>query len=258
VPAPKLKRPQLWSDPEWEAAKAARRNLGHAEAIQESFSLQKQFRWQWRSNMPASPVELNQVLRTLTQKRIPFVLTGANAIGGWTGRPRSTHDVDILVKSGRNHARAVKALRELYPELEVHTLGARTAFFVPGEKESVIDVVYPMRADIAETLAHPVWLDDKANNLRYRIPSREAILANKYGAMLSTGRRVAKRMQDAVDFTQMVDHAADEGQQPLDLARLRALGEMVWPGGGGDEILGLVEQVQRGLALDLNGLIKLP
>ena len=116
------------SDPAWEAMKAARRNLLHDDAVQESDFLQRQFRIQWSNRVPPSPVDLNMILRTLTQKRIPFVLTGAHGIGGWTGRPRSTQDVDILVKAGRNHGRAVNAVRALYPQLEVRTFTGLTAF----------------------------------------------------------------------------------------------------------------------------------
>jgi hypothetical protein len=242
----------VFSDPQWEKAKAARRNIDHNDAVQESFFLQKQFRSMWNDRMPTSPVDLNQILRTLTEKKIPFVLTGAQAIGGWTGRPRATHDVDILVKGGRNHARAVNALKALYPDLEVRDFAGVTAFFVPGEKQSVIDVTYPHRADIAETLAHPVWVEDKSQGLRYRIPSLEAALANKYGAMLTPNRDRQKRMLDAIDFGWMVTHSMDEGRQPIDLEKLEALGEKVWSGGGGKEILRLVEQVKAGEAIDLD------
>jgi hypothetical protein len=48
---------------------------------------------------------------------------------------------------------------------------------------------------------------------------------------------------DAVDFYNMVKHSLDEGRQPIDLAKLEALGELVWPGGGGIEILRLVAEV---------------
>src|SRR5438876_781302 len=113
MPKPLLRRKLAacppYDDPEWQARKAARRNISHGDAVQESFFLQRQFRQLWSSRMAVSPVDLNQVLRTLLKKRISFVLTGAHAIGGWTGRPRDTYDVDILVKGGRNHARAVKA-----------------------------------------------------------------------------------------------------------------------------------------------------
>jgi hypothetical protein len=255
----KAKRPRRRASlvspyPEWERMKAARRNLRHDEAVQEVAFLQRQYRWQWSSRVPPSPVDLNQILKTLTQKRIPFVLTGAHGIAGWTGRPRSTQDVDVLVKAGRNFTRAVKALRELYPGLEVHTFPGLTAFFIPGEKESVIDVVCPYRADQEETLANPTWTEEEGSALRYRIPSLEEALANKYGAMLTPTRHLAKRLQDIVDFTLMVLHSGDEGRQPIDLERLEALGKKVWPEGGGEEILRLVEQVRAGRAISLDEL----
>jgi hypothetical protein len=234
------------SDPAYEAAKSARRNLDHDEAAQESFFLQKQFCSLWSSRMAPNPVDLNQVLRTLSQKKIPFVLTGAHGIGGWTGRPRSTQDVDILVKGGRNQARAVAALKALYPQLEVRDVHGVTAFFLPGERESVIDVTYPHRADLEETLAHPVWTENREQGLRYRIPALEAALANKSGALLTPTRDLQKRSQDAVDFGWMVRHSQDEGRQPINLRRLADLGEKVWPGGGGEELVYLVEEVKAG------------
>ena len=243
--------PTPLDDPAVQKMKAARRNLGHDDAVQESFFLQRQFRTLWSDRMASSPVDLNEILRTLTKKKIPFVLTGAHAIGGWTGRPRDTHDVDILVKGGRIHARAVNAIRELYPQLEVHNLGGLTAFFVPGENQSVIDVTMPHRADNAATLETAVWVSGP-RGLRYRVPTLEAALANKYGAMLSLGRELKKRSLDAIDFGWMVTHSLDKGQQPIDLDKLAELGELVWPGGGGREILRLVAVCKRGGVPDIN------
>src|SRR5262249_51965413 len=237
------------SDREWERAKAARRRLSHDDAVQEVAFLQRQFRSQWSNRVPPSPINLNAILKTLTQKRIPFVLTGAHGIAGWTGKPRNTQDVDLLVKAGRNHARAVNALRALYPQLEVRTFTGVTAFFVPGEKTSVIAVVSPHRADLEQTLTNPTWAENEEQGLRYRVPSLEEALANKYGAMLTPTRNLDKRMQDAVDFTRMVQHSGDEGQQPIDLRRLETLGEKVWPTGPGEEILRLVAQVKAGRAI---------
>lgn len=251
-----MRRPNLAPrDAAWEAMKAARRNIGHDDAVQEIAFLQRQYRRQWSNRVPTSPVDLNVVLRTLTQKRIPFVLTGAHGIGGWTGRPRATQDVDILVKAGRNHGRAVKAVRELYPQLEVRTFTGLTAFFVPGETASVIDVVCPYRADQEETLANPVWTESAEHGLRYRVPSLEAALANKYGAMLTLTRDLGKRQLDVADFTWMVTHSMDEGRRPIDLEKLETLGEKVWPGGGGKEILRMVERVKAGRAIhfDMRG-----
>jgi hypothetical protein len=233
--------------------KASRRSVSHHEAVQESAWITRT-QWRLMGKMDAAKIELNQIIKKLTQKRIPFVLTGAHALGGWTGRPRATHDVDILVKGGRNYARAVKAMRELYPHLEVREFFGVTGFFLPGETESVIDVTYPHRADIEETLAHPIWVEEKG--LKYRIPTVEAALANKYGAMLTVNRNPRKRGQDALDFSWMVAHSLEEGRQPIDLDKLASLGEKVWPSGGGEEILRLVEQVKAGGIVDLNALIK--
>jgi hypothetical protein len=244
----------VFTDPAWEAAKAARRNLDHDEAVQESDFLQRQFYRLWGHRVATSPVDLNQVLRRLTEKKIRFVLTGAHDIGGWTGRPRSTKDVDILVKGGTEHARAVKAIQALYPELEVRNFSGVMAFFVPGEKESVIDVTYPLRADIEETLRNSTWTENKELGLRYRVPSLEEVLANKYGAMISPMRRLAKRQQDIVDFSWMVTHSMDEGQRDINLKRLEFLGEKVWPAEGGEEILRLVDEVKAGKAIHLDSL----
>jgi hypothetical protein len=208
--------------------------------------------WQLMKRPEPAKIDVKRIIRTLSAKRIPFVLTGAHAIGGWTGEPRATKDVNILVKGGRNHARAVKALRELYPHLEVHTHFGVTGFYVPGDKQSVIDVTYPHRDDIVETLAHPIWVED--GDLRYRVPALEAALANKYGAMLTLSRDPVKRMQDATDFAKIVQYSTREGQQAVAVDRLRELGEKVWPGGGGDEILRLVEQVKHQGFLNLSDL----
>ena len=54
----------------------------------------------------------------------------------------------------------------------------------------------------------------------------------------------------------MVMHSQDEGQQPIDLHKLAALGEKVWPGGGGEQILRLVEQVKAGRSFNVDDLIK--
>ena len=239
----------LASNAEWEAMKASRSPLKHADAVAEVAHLSNQYRKMW-VRMAEITVDLRAIVQTLRTKKIPFVLTGAHGIAGWTGRPRATHDVDILVKSGRNCARAVNAIKALYPQLEVRQFAGVTGFFAPGETMSLIDVTYPHRADIQETLKTAVLVTE--GDLTYRVPALEAALANKYGAMLSPNRDLGKRLQDAADFSFMVMHSFDEGQQPIDLDRLAALGEKVWPGGGGQEILRLVEDVKAGKIPSLN------
>jgi hypothetical protein len=228
---------------EWQKAKGNSRSLLPRDAVNECAWLSEQYRRGHRGMAPVHP-EFRQIVGALQARKIPFVLTGAYGISTWTGRPRSTHDVDILVKAGRNHARAVKALKELYPVLEVRTFTSLTAFFVPGEKESVIDVIVPHRGDIEVALQTGVWIEDQG--LRYRIPALEPALASKYAAMLNPFRDPLKKLVDRADFGQMVRHSTETGREPLDLERLSALGEMASPGGGGEEILWLVERVKAG------------
>jgi len=246
----------LWSDHEYaefEAGKGNCRNLDHDAAVQEAAYLQHQYLRQWSSQMSAS-IELNVIMKTLIKKRIPFVLTGALGIASWMGRPRSTQDVDILVKAGRNYTRAVNAIKALYPQLEMRSFPIMTRFYVVGEKESVIDVVCPLRPDNEETLANPTWTRSNEEFFRYRIPSLEEALANKYGAALTPTRNRLKRTQDLLDFAWMVAHSLDQGRQPIDLRRLELLGEMVWPGGGGAEILRLVDEAKVGNSASLDSL----
>jgi hypothetical protein len=239
----------LAGNAEWEAMKASYRPLGLAEAVAECARLSNQYRKMW-VRMAAITVDLRAIVQTLRAKKIPFVLTGAHGIAGWTGRPRATHDVDILVKSGRNYTRAVNAIKALYPQLEVRQFAGVTGFFAPGETMSLIDVTYPHRADIQETLETAVWVSE--GDLSYRVPALEAALANKYGAMLTPNRDLGKRIQDAADFSFMVKRSMAEGERAIDLDRLAALGEKVWPGGGGQEILRLVEDVKAGKAPNLD------
>lgn len=175
---------------EWEAVEGSARNLSHHAAVLECAKLTRQHRQMW-DRMANVNVELDSVLLTLGAKRIPFVLTGAHGIGGWTGVPRATQDVDILVKPGRNYTRAVNAIKALYPQLEIRQFAGVTAYFVPGEKKSSIDVTYPHRADLEETLQTAVWVTEGGH--KYRVPALEAALANKYGAMLTLTRDPDKR-----------------------------------------------------------------
>src|SRR5205085_11943378 len=146
----------LAGDPAWEAMKATRRNLSHADAVRECHYLTNLYRKMW-APMADIRVDLDKIIQALTERKVPFVVTGAHGISGWTGRPRATHDVDILVKGGRNFARAAKVIRELYPELEERRFAGVTGFFPPGEKESLVDVTYPHRFDNAETLRTAIW-----------------------------------------------------------------------------------------------------
>jgi hypothetical protein len=233
--------PRILVEGMFEAGDTGTYNYSHGRAVEGVAHLSTL--WQ-RSDgyMAKAIVSYRAIIKHLRERRVSFVLTGMYGIAGWLGRSRATHDVDLLVKGGRNYARAVSALKALYPQLEARTRGGLTRFYAPGEDEPLIDVVYPFRADQEETLTTAIWTEEKG--LRYRIPRLEAALANKYGAALSVIRSPSKRIRDIADFFDMVRHSMDKSRKPIDLELLEFLGEKVWPEGGGKEILRLVAEAK--------------
>lgn len=189
-------------------------SLTHAAAVAECAELTDQYRRSWQSEA-VGIAKVGSVLQALRAGKVPFVLTGTYGIAAWTGRPRATRDVNILTQAGRNHTRAVSVLRAAFPSLETRQVAEGTDFFLPGKNERLIDVAYPHRPDLAGTLETDLWVGD--GSLRYRVPTLEAALANKYGAMLTSGRNCIRRMQDLVDFCFMVRHSLDDGRTPIHL-----------------------------------------
>jgi hypothetical protein len=229
------------------------RPADHERAARESAFLSRVYVKMWGKN-GAMYIDPFVIIRALTAKRIAFVLTGTHGISGWTGEPRATKDVDILVKGGRTITRAVNVIKALFPQLEAREFFGVYGFFESGDTQSLIDVTYPHREDLQETLANPIWVE--RSGLRFRIPSLEAAMANKYGAMLTPNRAVVKREQDIVDFRKMALHSQEEGSQRIDLEKLASLGEKVWAGGGGKEILDLVVTTRAGRSFGLADLVK--
>jgi hypothetical protein len=228
--------------PEWEAMKASTRNLSHSDAVRESARLTAQYRTLCRPKAVVH-VDLDSVLQAVRSQKVPFVLVGATAIGGWTGRPQATADIDLLVKAGRNHVRAVKALLAAYPQLEVRPHACGTAFFVPGESLPVIHITCAHRADMEDTLQAALWVREESQ--RYRVPTLEAALAGRFGGIRAQGRDICDQMQDAAHFYFMVRHSTTRGRQPIDLEKLAVLGEKVRRGGG-REVVRLVAKVKAG------------
>ena len=105
------------------------------------------------------------------------------------------------------------------------------------------------------TLQTGIWVESEG--ARYRVPTLECALANKYGAMLTLSRDAAKRALDAADFSFMVKHTKDEGRPPVDLKLLAELGEKVWPGGG-KELVQIFEDAKAGKVPNLTPTQKSP
>lgn len=179
------------------------------------------------------------VIPVLNQAGVRFMLMGNYGISGWRGEERATQDVDILVRS-RDHRKAVKAISEAFPRLQVADSPVVTRFLDPVRRVALIDLMKPNQPLFKVAFRQSV-LDAEG----YLIPNLEFALACKFAAMVSPYREVRKKHLDAADFMSMVEANASS----IRLAQLRRLGERVYPGGGA-EVLQLVEDAKAGRRLE--------
>jgi hypothetical protein len=183
-----------------------------------------------------------QVIRVLNGAKVRFMLLGAHGLGGWTGKPRATEDVDVLVGT-RGHKKAVRALLAAFPHLQADDQEVVTRLRDPDTGTVVIDVMKPNQPLYRDALryGHPV----ESGGQPYLIPSLELALATKFAAMISLTRADRDKYQDVRDFMYMVD-----SNPGIDLKKLHELGQLVY-NGGGDEVVENVRKVRAGEKLTL-------
>ena len=185
------------------------------------------------------PIEVIRVLRAIGAR---FMLVGAHGLGGWTGAPRATHDVDVLVGQ-RDYKKAIKALLAAFPHLKADDEEVVTRLRDPETGHVVIDVIKPNQPLYRVGLKHTHTVEVEGEI--YEVPSLEMALAMKFGPMVSPNRATEKKYLDAHDFIQMAKTNSD-----IDMQRLSELAELVYPGGG-KEIATLVAQARAGERLKL-------
>ena len=187
--------------------------------------------------MQGQEIGPGDVARVLNASRVKFVLVGAYAISGYTGRPRATVDVDVVSDAPK---KATAALLAAFPELEVqdHPVVIR---FMRGRQEA-IDVIKASSSPLFRRLLKLTRVVKMAGE-PVPIPILEAALAAKFAAMVSPTRKITDRQQDGVDFARAI-----EANAAIDLALVNELGELVYAGGGA-EIIKLVEDARAGRRL---------
>jgi hypothetical protein len=182
------------------------------------------------------------IVRVLRSAGVSFVLAGAHGLGGWTGKPRATADVDVIVAK-RHLKKAVQALSAAFPELEAVDCPVVVRFRPPGTQDTVIDVMKPNQGVIAAALKNTHTV--RGGRQSYRIPSLEMALALKFAAMISPYRHVDDKLQDAVDFRRIVN-----ANPNVNAGKLAVLGALVYPDGG-RKIVEMVRRVRAGERLEL-------
>jgi predicted nucleotidyltransferase len=190
-------------------------------------------------------VALPDVVKALNDAGVDFVLVGGHAIGGWTKKPRATVDVDVVIASN-DHAKAVEAIKQRFPELVMHDLPVVTRFAPPGvsHHESKVDLMKPGGDQAIIKAALTNNIETSIEGQKVRIPDLEMAIAMKYASMVGVYRKMADKYQDATDFMRMVQ--ANQGD--IDMDKLRSLGKLVHSDGD-KEIIEYVSNVLTGKSI---------
>ena len=210
---------------------------GHAYGLHKSRMLTSDYRKRLRRGIvDATP---HEVIQCMNENKISsWVIMGLHGMVGYLPMPRATQDVDVMVPYSQRK-KAAKAIAERWPMLDQVDLPPVTRFLDPtdidpdGNRKPVIDLMMPWSPFQETILKKHVIVDDETGS---RYPTIEAVLASKYGALVSPHRSREKKEQDAVDFRRVVR----ANYERIDHAALKELGDQVWERGG-DEVLNFIQ-----------------
>lgn len=209
----------------------------HGEALRVSSEITRTLRGMYRPEM--SMIAPADVIAVLNEAGVRFMLMGNYGIAGWRGEERATQDVDVLVRT-RDQRKAVRAIREAFPQLGMEDFPVVTRFLDPATGVPIIDLMKPTESLFKVAFRQTIQVEEG-----YRIPNLEFALACKFAAMVSPNRADEKKFLDAADFTSIVK----KNLVAIRPTRLRQLGERVYPGGG-EEITELVENIRAGRRIE--------
>jgi hypothetical protein len=189
------------------------------------------------ARMYGKDIHLLDVTRVLRTAGVRYVVVGAHAANGYTGKPRTTIDVDVIVQFPKKAAKAVAAA---FPDLVMRDTPV-VIRFMAGEEEA-IDLMKPTGSKLwARLLNDTKQIEVEGEPVH--IPTLEGMLAAKFAAMASPSRRLLDKQQDGLDFARIVDV-----NKQIDLQVLEQLGELVYAGGG-TAIVKLVDDARAGRTL---------
>src|SRR5438477_7546388 len=129
------------------------------------------------ARMQGKEISPTDVARVLREARVKYVIVGAHATNGYTGKPRTTVDMDVIVQFPK---KAVSALSAAYPDLTIQDTPVVTRF-KDGTHEA-IDVMKPAMSKLWPRLLKESC-EIKIGGISVRVPTLEGILAAKFNAM---------------------------------------------------------------------------
>lgn len=175
--------------------------------------------------------DLHKLFGLLASSGVEFVLVGGHAISPYTGKPRTTKDVDIV---SANPEEIVQLISSSFDEIEVNDVGV--AIRIKKDGEEFLDIIKPEGGNVfyRNALSNSTTATILANQVK--IPTLEMMIASKFAAMVSPYRDRADKMQDMTDLMRMVK------RNEVDKEKLAELANDVYPGGA-NEIMQIVQDI---------------
>ncbi len=164
----------------------------------------------------------------------------------YTGTARATVGVDFIV-GGAHFARAAKAINHAYSQFQQNDRVYHVTYDSkkPGSKDAErIDLVrdgFPLFREIVLRHCHAV----KAGAHAVKIPVIEAAIALKFAASISPNRGDENKPVDNADLLRLI-----RSTLRIDAKLLMKLGDLIY-GGGGRELVGIVEDIRAGKPVSL-------
>jgi hypothetical protein len=191
------------------------------------------------ANMQGRAIGPTELFRLLNAAGLKGVLIDAHAINARSGEPRATLDVDIVAERPK---KVVDVFRRAYPALVVEDHPVVVRFKDQGKE--AIDVIKPASSPLFKRVLKLTEVLN-AEGVAVTVADAEALLALKFQAMVSPARRMEKKHRDASDFILLAKQLPRVYQ-----AKLTQLGELVYPDGGGRELIKLVTDARAGRRLE--------
>ena len=171
-----------------------------------------------------SPYELTSILN---KGNIEYILIEGHVLCYFTGSPKATIDVDVIV-SNTHMSRAVRAIKAEFPQYDFEDMVYNVRFCSKKKESSVdserIDVIRsnnPFFQKILKKYTVPII----SKGQKVNVPAVEAAIALKFAAAISPNRSDEDRPQDRTDLTTIIKKHQNIKQEVLS-----ELGDLIYPG----------------------------
>jgi hypothetical protein len=172
----------------------------------------------------ASDIPPLDIAKILNRMKVFYVFVGGVIVGCWTGDPRATEDVDLILGKGAPVRRIVAAIGKIRKDLKstIYPSVIRFEGKSPTGQRNLIDLIRPY--DGVYSHAEEYFVDITVQGVPVRIPTPEMLVVMKFAAATSLTRAPLKQAQDMIDLKTVV-----LAQPTLDLVIVRRIANFIGP-----------------------------